>query len=158
ARLAPRLGLRQQAAALGQIENLALVQPGLDTDHAVSRIRFGETVVDIRAQSVQRKLALQIPLGTRDFGAVQPAAHAHLDALAAEAQRTIDRLAHRAAERHALFQLQRNRLAHQLRIQLGFVNFLNVDEDFALGLLRHVLLELLDLGALASDDDAGTRS
>jgi hypothetical protein len=37
------------------------------------------------------------------------------------------------------------------------VHFLNIDEDFALGLLRQILLQLLDLGALASDDDAGPR-
>src|SRR5437868_7031307 len=37
------------------------------------------------------------------------------------------------------------------------MNFLDVDEDFALGLLRQILLELLDLRALAADDDAGTR-
>jgi hypothetical protein len=35
------------------------------------------------------------------------------------------------------------------------VHFLNVDENFALGLLRQRLLQLFDLGALASDDDAG---
>jgi hypothetical protein len=39
----------------------------------------------------------------------------------------------------------------------GLVYFLNIDEDFALGLLGQILLELLDLGALASDNDAGAR-
>src|SRR5262249_27120062 len=155
ARLAPRLGLGQQTAALGQVKNLALVQPALDADYAVGRVSLGETVIDIRAQRVQRKLSLQIPLGARDFRAVQAAAHPHLDSLAAEAQRAIDSLTHRTAECHALFELQRDALADKLRIQLRLVNFLNVDEDFALGLLRHVLLQLLDLGALAADDDAG---
>ena len=37
------------------------------------------------------------------------------------------------------------------------MHFLNVDEDFALGLLREILLQLLDLGAFAADDDARTR-
>src|SRR5207253_1672485 len=114
-------------------------------------------VVDIRPQGVQRKLALQIPLAARDFRAVQPAAHAHLDSFAAEAQRAIHGLAHGAAEGHALFELQRDRLTYQLRVQLRLVHFLNVDEDLALGLLGHVCLELLDLGALAADDDARPR-
>src|SRR5450432_2180888 len=157
ARLAARLGLRQQSAALGEVQNLALVQPRLNSDHAVGSVRFGKTVVDIRAQRVQRKLALQIPFTARDFGAVETPRNPHLNALAAESQRRIHGLAHRPPERHALFQLERNRLRHQLRIELGLVNFLNVDEDFALGLLRHVLLELFDLGALPPDDDARTR-
>ncbi len=157
AHVAPRFRFGQQITPLGEIENFALVQPRLDPDHAVRGVRFGETVIDIGAQGVQRKLPLQIPFAARDFRAVQAAAHAHLDALAAEAQRRIHRLAHRAAEGHALFQLQRDRFAHQLRVQLGLVHFLNVDEDLTLGLLRHVLLEFFDLRALASDDDAGTR-
>src|SRR5471032_2946561 len=157
ARFAARLRLGEQSAALGEVQNLALVQPGLNPDHAVSSVRFGKTVVDIRAQRVQRKLALQIPFAARDFGAVETAGNPHLNALAAETQRRIHGLAHRPPERYALFQLERNRLRHQLRIELGLVNLLNVDEDFALGLLRHVLLELFDLGALPPDDDARPR-
>src|ERR1035441_9933111 len=61
------------------------------------------------------------------------------------------------SEGHALFQLQSDRFAHQLGVQLRLVHFLYVDEDLTLGLLRHVLLELLDFRALAPDDDAGTR-
>src|SRR5581483_6833148 len=45
----------------------------------------------------------------------------------------------------------------QLRVELGLVNFLNVDEDLALGALGHILFELFDFGALAADDDAGPR-
>src|SRR5262249_58538577 len=96
-------------------------------------------------------------LAARDLRAVQPARHPNLDALAAETQLRIDRLPHRAPERHALLELQPDRLRHQLRVELGLVHFLDVDEDLALGLLRHVLFQLLDLGALASDDDARTR-
>src|SRR5262249_46395385 len=84
------------------------------------------------------------------------AADPDLDSLAAKAQRAIDGLTHRTTERHALFELQCDRFADQLRVQLRLVDFLNIDEDFALRLLRHVLLELLDFRALASDDDAGT--
>src|SRR5690349_1224480 len=69
-RLPPRLGLGKQTAPLGEIQNFALVQPGLDADHAVRRVGLGKSVVDIRAQGVQRQLTLQVPLGARDFRAV----------------------------------------------------------------------------------------
>src|SRR5262249_2281620 len=100
-----RLG-EQAAAALREVENLALVQPGFDTDYAVGGVRFREAVIDIGTQGVQRKLPLQIPFAARDFGAVQPARHAHLDPLAAEALGRIDRFAHGAAEGDTLFELQ----------------------------------------------------
>jgi hypothetical protein len=120
-------------------------------------VRFRSSVIDVRAQRVQRKLALQIPFAARNFGAVQAARYAHLDALAAEAQRRIHGFTHRPAESHALLELQGDRFRHQLRIQLRLVYFLNVDENLALGALGQIQLQLLDLRALASDDDAGPR-
>jgi hypothetical protein len=112
-------------------------------------------VVDVGAQRLQRQLTVQIPLGARDFGAVQAARHAHLDAARAEAQRRLHRLAHRAAERHALFELHRHRLGDQLRVELRLLNLLDVDEDLAVRLLLDFLLQLVDFGPLAADDDAG---
>ena len=106
---------------------------------------------------LQRQPPLQVPFFARDFRAVQTARHANLDALAAKAQRRIHGFAHRAAERHALFQLQRDRFRHQLRIEFRAVHFLNVDVHFALGALLHFLLELVDFRALAADDDSRTR-
>src|ERR1700722_1965437 len=106
---------------------------------------------------MQRQLALQIPFAARDFGPVQPARDANLDTLAAKAQRRIDGFSHRSAKCYALFELQRNGFGHQLRIELWFVNFLNIDENFALGLLGEVALELLDFGALAPDNDTRPR-
>jgi len=40
----------------------------------------------------------------------------------------------------------------------GLVNFVDVDEDFALGALGQIQLQFLNLSALASDDDARPRS
>ena len=65
--VAARFGLGQQAAALGQVENLALIQPRLDPDHAVGGMRFGKSIIDIRPQGVQRQLPLQIPFAARAF-------------------------------------------------------------------------------------------
>src|SRR2546423_14469188 len=107
---------------------------------------------------MQRKLPLQVPFAARDFGAIEAPRYPNLNALTAETQRRIHALAHGAPEGHALFELQRDRFRHQLRVQFRLVHFLNIDEDLALGLLGHILLELLDFGALAPDDDAGPRS
>src|SRR4051794_6686923 len=134
-------------------ETLALVQPHLDADLAVSRVRFGEPVIDVGAQRLQRQLAVQVPLGARDFGADQAARYTHLDAAGAEAQRRLDRLAHRAAEGDALFELHRLGLGNQLGVELRLLDLLDVDEDVAAGLLLDFLFQLVDFRALAADDD-----
>src|SRR5581483_8409764 len=144
--------------ALLLLQDLALVNPALHADDAVGGARLGETEVDVGAQRVQRQPSLQIPLRPRDFVAVQASADANLDSLAAEAQRRIHRLAHRATEAHAFFQLQRNRLRHQLRVQLGLMHFLDIDENIlAPGALLQLALELVDFRALASDDNSRPR-
>src|SRR5271157_255291 len=148
---------RGRRFALLRRQNLTFINPALHANHAVRRARLGETVIDIGAQCVQRQPPLQIPLRTRDFVAIQPPAHSHLDAFATEAQRRIHRLAHRPPEAHALFQLQRNRFRHQLRIQLRLVHFLDIDMHFARSLLLQILLQLVDFRALAPDDDPRTR-
>src|SRR4051812_21339256 len=66
---------------------LTLVEPHLHADLAVGRARFGKAVVDVGAQRLQRQLPVQIPLRSRDFGAVEAAGDAHLDAARAETQR-----------------------------------------------------------------------
>src|SRR6202008_1250328 len=53
--------------------------------------------------------------------------------------------------------LQGDVLGHQLRIELRLVDLEDVDEHIAVGALLQLNLELLDLGALAADDDARTR-
>src|SRR3989449_4954471 len=135
----------------------ALIDPALHADDAVGGIGLREAEIDVRAQRLQRQPPLQVPFFARDFSAIQTARHTHFDPLAAETQRRIHRFAHCAAKGHALFELQRNRLRHQLRVEFRAVHFLNVDVHFALGALLHFLLELVDLRALAPDDDARPR-
>src|SRR5205814_3275390 len=67
------------------------------------------------------------------------------------------RLSHRAAEGDALFELHRDRLANQLRVELGLLDLLNVDEHLAVRLLLDFLLQLVDFRPLPADDDAGPR-
>src|SRR6185312_3719307 len=157
ARHTPWFRLIAQTARARAFQNLALIHPALHSDNAVRGMRLGETVIDIGAKRVQRQLPLQIPLAARDLVSVQTARNPDFNSLAAEPQRGIDRLAHRSPERHAFFQLQRNRLGHKLRVQFRLMHFLNVDEHFALGALGEIALQLLDLRAFASDDDAGPR-
>src|SRR4051812_37433495 len=90
-------------------QHFAAIYPRLHANDAVRGMSFGETVIDIGAQRMQRQTSLEIPLGAGDFSAIQTAAHAHLDPLAAEAQRRVNRLAHGATESDALFELQGNR-------------------------------------------------
>src|SRR5581483_5662489 len=138
-------------------EDFAFINPCLHANHAISRAGLGEAVFNVGAQRVEREAALQVPLGTRDFIAVQATADAHLDSLAAEAQGGIDGLAHRAPEADAFFQLQRNGFGHKLSIQLGLVNFLNIDVNLAVRPLLKLLLQLVDLSSLAADDDSRAR-
>src|SRR6202012_884405 len=78
------------------------------------------------------------------------------DALATETQSRINRLTHGATERNALLELESNALRDELSVELRLVDFQNVDEDFARRALLDVGLELVDLRALAADDDART--
>src|SRR6266702_968392 len=117
----------------------ALIDPALHANHPVRRVRLREAEIDVRAQRLQRQPPLQVPFFARDFSAIQTPRHAHFDPLAAETQRRIHRFAHCAAKGHALFELQRNRLRHQLRVEFRTVHFLNVDVHFALGALLHFL-------------------
>src|SRR5204862_7579954 len=118
---------------------------------------FRETVIDVRAQGVQRELALQVPLAASDLSAVQAATHLHLDSLRAKAERLFDGLAHRAPESDALLELGRDLLGLQLRVELGLVDLLDRNQHFASGLHREIALELVDLRALAADDDSRSR-
>src|SRR5262249_6705722 len=138
-------------------ENLTFINPALHTDDSIGGVSLGETIIDIRAQCVQWKPALQIPFGTRDFCAVQAAAHADLDALRTETQCRINGLSHRAAESDSLFQLHRNGLGDKLRIEFRSVDFLNIDIDLTIRPLLDVGFELVDFSALTADDDTGPR-
>src|SRR3546814_12625568 len=48
-------------ADLGDVEDLALVDPGLDADDSVGGLGLGEAVIDVGAQGMQRHAAFAIP-------------------------------------------------------------------------------------------------
>src|SRR5690606_7108319 len=135
---------------LGEVEDLALVNPYLDADHAVGGVRLGKAVVDVRAQGVQRHAALAVPLRTGDLGAVEATGHVDLDAQGAQAHRVAHGALHRAAEHDAALELLGDRLGHQLRVKLGLAHFGHVDVRRNAHHRAHFLAQLLDvLTALA---------
>src|SRR5262249_380887 len=98
----------------------------------------------------------QVPLRTRDFVSIQTAGDANLNPLATEAQSGVHSLAHGATKADALFKLQCDRFRDQLRIELGLVHLHDVNEDITIGALLQLALQLVNLGAFAADDDAGS--
>src|SRR5690606_22227703 len=76
ATLAGRAGFARQALVQRHrvvLQHLAFENPDLHADDAVGGLGFGEAVVDVGAQGVQRHAAFAIPLHPRDFGAAQAA-------------------------------------------------------------------------------------
>ena len=74
-------------------------------------------------------------------------------------KRSADSTALRIARRKAtrLDQLHRDRFRYELRVDLRLVDLENVDKDFAIRAPPDIVLEPVDLYALAADDDPGTR-
>ena len=97
---------------------------------------------------MQRQLALEIPLRTRNLSAVQATANPHFDSFGAESQCRIDGFPHGSSEGDPLFELHGNRFGDELGIELGPVNLLDVDVDLTIGLFLDLNFELVDLGTL----------
>src|SRR5439155_776919 len=81
----------------------------------------------------------------------QPARARDADAVGAQPERGRHRLLHRPPEGHALLQLQRDVLGHELRVQLGVDDLLDVEVDLLPRARLELVLQLLHLGALAAD-------
>src|SRR6266498_3648844 len=96
-----------------------------------------------------------MPLAPGDFSAVQSTADFHLDSLCPESQRFFDGLSHGSAKRNPFLKLRGNLLGLQLRVQFRLMNLLNRHQYFAPRPRRNVAFQLIDLSALAADDDAG---
>ena len=152
-------GGRLRGTLLGERAGLvALVDPHLHADPAERRLRLEEAVVDVSAQRVQRHPTLAIELRAAHFGAAEAARALHPDALhLRRAERGLHRLAHGAAEAHAVGQLLGHALRDELRIRLRVAHL----EDVQLHLLAGELLQgrpdTVGLRAAAADDDAGAR-
>src|SRR6266436_4484603 len=161
-----RVATRPRSIAFGHLlvlghrivlKDFTLEDPYLDAAGAERRERGRDTVIDIGAQRVQRHPAFAIPFHPRDFGAAETARAIDTNALGAETHRRLHSALHRAAERNAALQLLRDRFGDQRGVELGLADFDDVDDDVGCGDVGNALAQLVDVGALLADHDAGTR-
>src|SRR5690606_25291678 len=136
---------------------VALVDPDLDADDAVGGRCFAGAVVDISAQGVQWHTAFAVPFGTCDFDAVQAARRHDLDADGAQAHCILHCALHGATEHDALFELLRDRIGDQLRIDLWLADLFDVDVHGHAHDLRQRRFQHFDVFAFFTDHDTRTR-
>src|SRR5207245_11601267 len=96
-----------------------------------------------------------VPFAPRELAATQPSRTRDPDAVGAQPQRRGHGLLHRPPERDALLELERDVLGHELGVELGMDDLLDVEVDLLAGSHLQLVLQLLDLRALPADDDAG---
>src|SRR5712675_2520350 len=157
---------RPRSVALGHLlvlrhrvvlKDFALEDPDLDAAGTERGERGRHAVIDIGAQRVQRHPAFAIPLHARDFGAAETARAVDTNALGAKTHRRLHRALHRAAERDAALELLGDRFGDQRGVEFGLADFDDVDDDVGGGDIGNPLAQLVDVGALLADHDAGTR-
>src|SRR5204863_9734555 len=125
-------------------------------DDAVGRLGFGNAVVDVGTQRMQRHAAFTVPLGAGDIGTAKAATDVDADAAGAHADRRLHGALHGTTERHAALELLGNALRHEGRVGLGLAHFNDVDVHFAVGELLHLGADLVDVSALLANHDART--
>src|SRR5262249_5658884 len=123
----------------------------------VRRVRRRDAEVEIRPERLERHPAVAVPLAARDLGPAEPPRAGDPDPLRPEPHRALHGLLHCPAERHPLLQLDRDVLGHELRVEFRVHHLLDVEVDLLARPRLELVLELLDLGALAPDDDARPR-
>src|SRR6202140_839995 len=139
------------------LKDFALEYPDLDAAGAEGGERRRHPVIDVGAQRMQRHAAFAIPFHARDFGAAETARAVDTNALGAETHRRLHRGLHGAAERDAALELLRDRFGDQRGIELRLADLDDVDDDVGGGDVGNPLAQLVDVGALLADHDAGTR-
>src|SRR3989442_8665754 len=100
---------------------------------------------------MQRHATVVIAFRARDFGFAQPARRLDLDPLRAHPHRALHRALHGAPERDALRQLVRHAVTHQLRVELGTLDLLDVDADFLPRELAELIAQLVHFRATLAD-------
>src|SRR4051794_17329721 len=106
---------------------------------------------------MQRHAAFAIPFHARDFGAAETARAVDTDAFGAKPHRRLHRALHGAAERDAALELLRDGFGDQGGVEFGLADFDDIDDDVGGGDLGNLLAQLVDVGALLADHDAGAR-
>src|SRR6202011_6342355 len=139
------------------LEDFALEDPDLDAAGAEGGERRRHPVINVGAQRVQRHASLAIPFHARDFGAAETARAIDTAAFGAETHRRLHRALHGAAKRDAALELLRDRFGDERGVEFGLADLDDVDDDVGGGDIGNALAQLVDVGALLADHDAGTR-
>src|SRR3954449_7593160 len=139
------------------LQDFALEDPDLDAAGAEGGERSGDAIIDVGAQGVQRHAAFAIPFHARDFRAAEAARAVDTDAFGAKTHRRLHRALHGAAERNAALELLRDGFGDQGRVQFRLADFDDVDDDVGSSDVGNLLAQLVDVGALLADHDAGAR-
>src|SRR5690349_847579 len=137
--------------------DLALVDPDLDADAPVGRVRVDLAVADVRAQRAQRDATFAVPLPAAHLRAPEAAGQGDPDALGARLHRPLDRLLHRLLVGDAAGQLLGDVEGDEVRVQLGLADLADLELDLALGQVADLLAQDLDVLAAAPDHDPGLR-
>src|SRR5262245_53194922 len=139
------LGRREGLAPTPLDGDLALVDPDLDPDPAVGRVRMHLPVADVGAQRPERDPPLAVPLPAAHLGAAEPAGERDPDALGAGLHRPLDGLLHRLLVGDAAGQLLGDVERDEVRVQLRLADLADLELDLALGQLADLLAQDLDV-------------
>src|SRR5205823_4011586 len=150
--LVAEAGLAGRDALVAGGHDLALVDPDLDADAAVRRLRLDESVVDVGADRVQRDAALVVGLAPAHLAAAEAARALDLHACRAGADRGGERALHRAAEGNAVRELLRDRLCDELRVELGTLDLVDVDVDVLLRQRMQLATQCVHFDTRLADD------
>jgi hypothetical protein len=125
-----------------------MIDPDLDADDAIGRMRLGQAIIDIGAQCLEWHTALRLLLDARDLSAAESATHHHFDAFGPHTHRLLHGLLHGPPERDTLLELIGDAARHKIGVQFGRAN---LDDAQAHLLLRQALQILAQsLNALAA--------
>lgn len=114
---------------------------------------FGLGIIYVSAQSLQRHAAIMSPIPARHITRQTPTA---LDAntLSAQSHRSRDSLLHSTLVGNAPLNLLGDTIRHQLGIQFGIGDFLDVNAHLFASFLFQLAAQRIDASTLATDDDA----
>ena len=136
-------------------QNIALVDPDLDTDTAKRRVCLGKAVVDVCAKSMQGNPPLFLRLVAGHLRTTQASAYADLDALCPALHGPLRRLFDCTAVGHATLQLIRDVACDKLGIELRLADLGNIHANAAAGQFLEPVSQLLNLLTAATDYDTG---
>src|SRR6185295_17277656 len=127
--------------------HVAAVDPDLDANAAVGRVRVDLAVADVRSERAEGDATLAVPLAPAHLCAAEAARDHDLHALRPGLHRALDGLLHRLLERDAAAQLAGDVHGHEVSVELGLADLLDLQLDLAVGERADLLAQDLDVRA-----------